>query len=186
MEAVNRWSPPAETVAPEAPKSAPGLFAAPEPTGVSASGAPGGQAMLDGTAIANLVPLGVLWVASFLVLLIPSLLLSLAGVPWWLPILAWTAGGFAAFHPKVEVALARLLFKVRPPTGAEKAKLEPAWHNVCTRAGIDPGGDRPGRLQPVGGGLPRTERLRGVRPQRQRDAHGSGLPAAPVRGAARP
>ncbi|WP_256251836.1 M48 family metalloprotease [Streptomyces sp. yr375] len=52
-------------------------------------------------------------------------------------IVAWLASGALIFHRPTERGLARLLFKMRPPTGAELAVLQPIWDDVTGRAGID-------------------------------------------------
>ncbi|MCH0568695.1 M48 family metalloprotease [Streptomyces sp. MUM 136J] len=52
-------------------------------------------------------------------------------------ILAWLATGALVFHRPTERALARRLLRLRYPTPQERAKLEPVWQEVTTRAGVD-------------------------------------------------
>jgi Zn-dependent protease with chaperone function len=52
-------------------------------------------------------------------------------------VLAWLASGALVFHRPTERRLARLWFKMRPPTGAELAVLQPIWDDITRRAGID-------------------------------------------------
>ncbi|MFJ9964054.1 M48 family metalloprotease [Streptomyces avermitilis] len=52
-------------------------------------------------------------------------------------VLAWVASGALMFHRPTERALARMRFKMRPPTGAELAVLQPIWDEVTRRAGVD-------------------------------------------------
>lgn len=60
--------------------------------------------------------------------------------PTWLGIflgLVWLASGALMFHRPTERVVAKLLYKVRRPTGAELAKLQPLWDEVARRAGLD-------------------------------------------------
>ncbi|MFF3847098.1 M48 family metalloprotease [Streptomyces sp. NPDC002328] len=52
-------------------------------------------------------------------------------------VIAWLASGALVFHRPTERGLARLLFKMRRPTGAELAALQPLWDDVTRRAGVD-------------------------------------------------
>ncbi|MFF9125885.1 M48 family metalloprotease [Streptomyces sp. NPDC014889] len=72
--------------------------------------------------------------------LVSSLALGMFGnVVGTLVILAWVASGLLVFHRPTERAFARHVLKLRPPTGAERARLEPIWNEVTARAGIEPG-----------------------------------------------
>ncbi|MFF4320183.1 M48 family metalloprotease [Streptomyces sp. NPDC001568] len=53
---------------------------------------------------------------------------------------AWLASGALMFHRPTERALARILFKVREPTAAELARLQPLWEGVTRQAGVDGSG----------------------------------------------
>ncbi|MEV7156246.1 M48 family metalloprotease [Streptomyces misionensis] len=54
-------------------------------------------------------------------------------------VLAWVASGLLVFHRPTELAFARIVLKLRRPTEEERARLEPVWHEVTARAGIEPG-----------------------------------------------
>ena len=41
-------------------------------------------------------------------------------------------------HPRVEVLLARSVYRRRPPSVLEAQRLGPAWWAVCTAAGVNP------------------------------------------------
>ncbi|MFE9095967.1 M48 family metalloprotease [Streptomyces sp. NPDC007264] len=53
-------------------------------------------------------------------------------------LLAWLASGLLVFHRPAELAFARFVLKLRLPTPEERARLEPVWHEVTARAGIEP------------------------------------------------
>ncbi|MER6736442.1 M48 family metalloprotease [Streptomyces puniciscabiei] len=72
--------------------------------------------------------------------LVSSLALGLFGsVVGTLVIVAWVASGLLVFHRPTELAFARHVRGLRPPTQEERARLEPIWHEVTARAGIEPG-----------------------------------------------
>lgn len=52
-------------------------------------------------------------------------------------VIAWLASGALMFHRPTERALAKLYFRMRPPTGAELAVLQPIWEEVTRQAGVD-------------------------------------------------
>ncbi|MFD9394404.1 M48 family metalloprotease [Streptomyces sp. NPDC060000] len=52
-------------------------------------------------------------------------------------IVAWLASGALVFHRPTERGLARLWFKMRPPTGAELAVLQPIWDDITRRSGVE-------------------------------------------------
>ncbi|MFJ4779045.1 M48 family metalloprotease [Streptomyces sp. NPDC088762] len=52
-------------------------------------------------------------------------------------VIAWLASGALMFHRPTERTLARFLYKVRQPTAAELARLQPLWDDVTRRAGLD-------------------------------------------------
>lgn len=51
----------------------------------------------------------------------------------------WILSGALMFFPPAETAIARYLYRFRPPTSRELDILQPAWEEVAGRAGIDPG-----------------------------------------------
>jgi Zn-dependent protease with chaperone function len=59
-------------------------------------------------------------------------------VPPLLGVLCWTASAGLVLLRPVESRFARLLFKVRRPTGRELERLRPVWRRACGRAGVDP------------------------------------------------
>ncbi|MGY4966954.1 M48 family metalloprotease [Streptomyces sp. 900105245] len=72
--------------------------------------------------------------------LVGSIALGMLGnVVGTLVVLAWVASGLLVFHRPTELAFARYVLKLRPPTQQERARLEPIWHEVTARAGIEPG-----------------------------------------------
>ncbi|MEU2024267.1 M48 family metalloprotease [Streptomyces sp. NPDC016469] len=73
--------------------------------------------------------------ASLLIIWVISLIF-----PTWLGtsfILVWLASGALMFHRPTERVVARLFYRVRPPTAAELARLQPLWDEVTRRAGLD-------------------------------------------------
>ncbi|MEU8574941.1 M48 family metalloprotease [Streptomyces asoensis] len=52
-------------------------------------------------------------------------------------VIAWLASGALVFHRPTERGLARLWFKMRPPTRTELAVIQPIWDDITRRAGID-------------------------------------------------
>ncbi|MGW2423644.1 M48 family metalloprotease [Streptomyces sp. NPDC001709] len=72
--------------------------------------------------------------------LVSSIALGLFGsVVGTLVVVAWVASGLLVFHRPTELAFARYVLKLRPPTQDERARLEPIWNEVTARAGIEPG-----------------------------------------------
>ncbi|MGW1283242.1 M48 family metalloprotease [Streptomyces sp. NPDC001118] len=72
--------------------------------------------------------------------LVSSLALGLFGnVVGTVVVVAWVASGLLVFHRPTELAFARYVLKLRPPTQAERFRLEPIWNEVTARAGIEPG-----------------------------------------------
>ena len=54
-------------------------------------------------------------------------------------LVVWTLSAALAFLRPVELWLARVLFRAREPTPEERARLEPVWQHVCSRAEEDLG-----------------------------------------------
>ncbi|MFG3228395.1 M48 family metalloprotease [Kitasatospora sp. NPDC048194] len=50
----------------------------------------------------------------------------------------WIASGALVFHRPTEKVLARYLFRMRPALHSELVRLEPIWHQVTAKAGVDP------------------------------------------------
>ncbi|MGW0754241.1 M48 family metalloprotease [Streptomyces sp. NPDC002587] len=118
---------PAYQATPYDPKSYPAAYdpTAPPPTRRGA----------DSSSITTLLLNLPLFLGSFLVVwLISQLFPTGMDVVF---VLAWLASGALMFHRPTERALARMLFKVRQPTGAELARLRPLWDDVTRRAGVD-------------------------------------------------
>lgn len=102
-----------------------------------------GRRGITGTLAGMLAIVALTWVLSLVVVgpLAYGLGLWLAGgglVPVLLGMLCWTAGAGLVLLRPVESRFARLLFRVRRPTGRELERLRPAWRRACGRAGIDP------------------------------------------------
>ncbi|MFJ8617114.1 M48 family metalloprotease [Streptomyces clavifer] len=84
---------------------------------------------------------------SRLLVQVPAFLCSLAvvtgfasaffGSAAWLPVTVWVLSGALVFHRPTESFLARRLLRLRVPTPAERARLEPVWREVTARAGVD-------------------------------------------------
>ncbi|WP_405811552.1 M48 family metalloprotease [Streptomyces sp. NBC_01520] len=84
---------------------------------------------------------------SRLLVQVPAFLCSLAvvtgfasaffGSAAWLPVTLWVLSGALVFHRPTEGFLARRLLRLRVPTAAERARLEPVWREVTARAGVD-------------------------------------------------
>lgn len=83
-----------------------------------------------------------------LVLGIPTVLSSLLvvallghqvapGSPWLFPVL-WLVSGAIVFVPVTDRVLAALAHRLRKPTNAEGAVLQPLLESVCDNAGVDP------------------------------------------------
>ncbi|WP_329412054.1 M48 family metalloprotease [Streptomyces sp. NBC_00704] len=89
----------------------------------------------DSTSVTTLLLNVPLFLGSLLVIwLISRVLPSGLDIAF---IVAWLASGALVFHRPTEGRLARLWFKMRPPTAAELAVLQPIWDDVTRRAGID-------------------------------------------------
>ncbi|MFG2842370.1 M48 family metalloprotease [Kitasatospora sp. NPDC048296] len=50
----------------------------------------------------------------------------------------WIASGALVFHRPTEKILARYLFRMRPALHSELTRLEPIWHQVTAKAGVNP------------------------------------------------
>ncbi|MET8623076.1 M48 family metalloprotease [Kitasatospora sp. NPDC004669] len=50
----------------------------------------------------------------------------------------WIASGALVFHRPTEKLLARYLFRMRPALHSELTRLEPIWHQVTAKAGVNP------------------------------------------------
>ncbi|MBD0694273.1 M48 family metalloprotease [Streptomyces sp. CBMA123] len=50
----------------------------------------------------------------------------------------WIASGALVFHRPTEKVLARYLFRMRPALHSELTRLEPIWHQVTAKAGVNP------------------------------------------------
>jgi Zn-dependent protease with chaperone function len=78
-----------------------------------------------------------LYLPNFFCSLLVVVLVSMVTGFGPLLILAWLVSGALVFHRRTESALARHLFRLRYPTPQERARLEPVWHEVTARAGVD-------------------------------------------------
>ena len=58
--------------------------------------------------------------------------------PLLIGVLCWTASAGLVLLRPVESRFARLLFRVRRPSGQELARLSPVWRRACGRVGVDP------------------------------------------------
>ncbi|WP_030883137.1 M48 family metalloprotease, partial [Streptomyces varsoviensis] len=87
----------------------------------------------DATALSRLL----LYVPNFLcsLLVVTLLALFLGGIGLILVIL-WLVSGALVFHRPTESVIARHFLRLRYPTPDERARLEPVWHEVSTRAGV--------------------------------------------------
>ncbi|WP_393079503.1 M48 family metalloprotease [Streptomyces sp. LN704] len=92
------------------------------------------QRRTDSTAVGNLL----LHLPNFLCsLFVVGLFSAFFGGLGFLVVLAWLASGALVFHRPTESAIARRLLRLRYPTPQERAKLEPVWHEVTARAGVE-------------------------------------------------
>ncbi|MFC5202314.1 M48 family metalloprotease [Streptomyces kaempferi] len=92
------------------------------------------QRRTDSTAVGNLL----LHLPNFLCsLFVVGLFSAFFGDLGFLVVLAWLASGALVFHRPTESAIARRLLRLRYPTPQERAKLEPVWHEVTARAGVE-------------------------------------------------
>jgi Zn-dependent protease with chaperone function len=86
-----------------------------------------------------------IWLLSLVVVALPAY--GAAVLAGWPPLptvavacAAWTASAALILVRPVEAGLARLLYRsLRRPRPAELARITPALHRVCRRAGTDPG-----------------------------------------------
>jgi Zn-dependent protease with chaperone function len=86
-----------------------------------------------------------IWLLSLVVVALPAY--GAAVLAGWEPVTvavvacaAWTASAALILARPVEAGLARLLYRsLRRPRPAELARITPALHRVCRRAGTDPG-----------------------------------------------
>ncbi|MDT9692491.1 M48 family metalloprotease [Streptomyces sp. P9(2023)] len=117
---------------PIAPQQPPGIMAAPgEPYAPEAVRVSRGA---DSTAVTRLLLMLPNFFGSLLVILMAaSLMPSGLDVVF---VIVWLASGALVFSPAVERVLAKMLFRWREPTGAERAAMEPLWARVTQRAGI--------------------------------------------------
>ncbi|MGW1889347.1 M48 family metalloprotease [Streptomyces sp. NPDC002004] len=92
------------------------------------------QRHTDATAIGNLLILLPHFLCSLFVVALVSLLFGGMG---FVVVLAWLASGALVFHRPTESAIARHLLKLRYPTPEERARLEPVWRTVSSRAGVE-------------------------------------------------
>ncbi|MBN0044177.1 M48 family metalloprotease [Streptomyces actuosus] len=127
--------PPAAPAAPQAPAAADDtdhphhISTGPRRVHISAH-----QRRTDATTVGSLLLHLPNFLCSLFVVALISLLFGDFGP---VLILAWLATGALVFHRPTERTLARHLLRLRYPTPQERAKLEPVWQEVTTRAGVD-------------------------------------------------
>ncbi|MER6737832.1 M48 family metalloprotease [Streptomyces puniciscabiei] len=115
---------------PQQPAHAPGF-----PPPHDQAGIPQARRGADSSSITTLLLNLPLFLGSLLVVwLVSRLLPSGLDVVF---VIAWLASGALMFHRPTEHALARLYFRMRVPTSAELAHLQPIWDQVTRQAGID-------------------------------------------------
>ncbi|MET9590882.1 M48 family metalloprotease [Streptomyces sp. NPDC006516] len=96
------------------------------------------QRRVDATALGRLALHLPGFLLSLAVVLAAALVLdSTWGVPPWTTPTVWLASGALVFHGPSEDMIARHFLKLRYPLPHERARLEPVWHEVAGRAGID-------------------------------------------------
>lgn len=88
----------------------------------------------DATAIGNLLLHVPNFLGSLVVVFLVSLLFGDLGL---VVVLTWLASGLLVFHRPTESTIARHLLRLRYPTQAERARLEPVWREVTARAGVE-------------------------------------------------
>ncbi|GAA3110746.1 M48 family metalloprotease [Streptomyces rectiviolaceus] len=88
----------------------------------------------DATAIGTLLLHVPNFLCSLLVMVLLSLLFGDLGI---LVVIAWLASGLLVIHRPTESAIARHLLRLRYPMPDERARLEPVWREVTSRAGVD-------------------------------------------------
>jgi STE24 endopeptidase len=103
------------------------------------------QQRVSGTSVGMFAIVVLIWLLSLVVVALPAY--GAAVLAGWEPVTvavvacaAWTASAALILARPVEAGLARLLYRsLRRPRPAELARITPALHRVCRRAGTDPG-----------------------------------------------
>jgi Zn-dependent protease with chaperone function len=100
---------------------------------------------VSGTSVGMFAIVVLIWLLSLVVVALPAY--GVALLAGWRPVptaavacAAWTASAALILVRPVEAGLARVLYRsLRRPRPAELARITPALHRVCRRAGTDPG-----------------------------------------------
>jgi Zn-dependent protease with chaperone function len=103
------------------------------------------RSRVSGTSLGMFAIVVLIWLLSLVVVALPAY--GAAVLAGWEPFTvavvacaAWTASAALILVRPVEAGLARLLYRsLRRPRPAELARITPALHRVCRRAGTDPG-----------------------------------------------
>jgi Zn-dependent protease with chaperone function len=103
------------------------------------------RSRVSGTSVGMFAIVVLIWLLSLVVVALPAY--GAAVLAGWEPVTvavvacaAWTASATLILARPVEAGLARLLYRsLRRPRPAELARITPALHRVCRRAGTDPG-----------------------------------------------
>ncbi|MFJ2773738.1 M48 family metalloprotease [Streptomyces sp. NPDC087300] len=96
------------------------------------------QRGLDATALGRIILYLPGTLMSLLVLLLTAAALDAwLGIPLWILPVVWLLSGAMVFHRPTEDFLARYLLRLHRPMPEEYARLEPVWHEVTARAGVD-------------------------------------------------
>ncbi|HEY8557592.1 MAG TPA: M48 family metalloprotease [Actinomycetes bacterium] len=103
------------------------------------------RSRVSGTSVGMFAIVVLIWLLSLVVVALPAY--GAAVLAGWEPVTvavvacaAWTASATLIRARPVEAGLARLLYRsLRRPRPAELARITPALHRVCRRAGTDPG-----------------------------------------------
>jgi Zn-dependent protease with chaperone function len=103
------------------------------------------RSRVSGTSVGMFAIVVLIWLLSLVVVALPAY--GAAVLAGWEPVTvavvacaAWTASAALILARPVEAGLARLLSRsLRRPRPAELARITPALHRVCRRAGTDPG-----------------------------------------------
>ncbi|MGW2225423.1 M48 family metalloprotease [Streptomyces formicae] len=96
------------------------------------------QRGLDATALGRIILYLPGTLMSLLVLLLTAAAIDAwLGIPLWILPLVWLLSGVMVFHRPTEDLLARYLLRLHRPMPEEYARLDPVWHEVTSRAGID-------------------------------------------------
>jgi STE24 endopeptidase len=103
------------------------------------------RSRVSGTSVGMFAIVVLIWLLSLVVVALPAY--GAAVLAGWEPVTvavvacaAWTAVATLVLARPVEAGLARLLYRsLRRPRPAELARITPALHRVCRRAGTDPG-----------------------------------------------